>query len=321
MHELGAALHAFSILCSVGITSLGVGLGGGIAAKGALHAINVAPQSGAEILRASIIGLALIETGGILGVVMGLILLFGQSMDDPNLLYIGISECGIAFALGITGCMVGVYAALPARQASASIARQPFFSSKIINIMLLTQSIIQTPVIFGFLISLFIKTNLIQVHDIIHSLKLLASGLCLALGSIGPIIGLSRFAQVAVESIGRNRHSYGKIMPFTFISQAIIETPIIFAFVIAIILLVSPVDFHHISLNGIGFIAAALAIGIGTFGPGVSSGNIASAACKEIAIDPKNSSLLMKTSVLGQGIVDAAAIYALLVSLLLLTLK
>ncbi len=321
MQEFGAILHAISILFAVGVTSLGVGLGGGIAAKGALNALNIAPQSGPEILRAVIIGLALIETGGILGVVMGLILLLGQSMNDPSLLYIGISECGIAFALGLTGCMVGIYSALPAWQASLSIARQPFFSTKVINIMLLTQSIIQTPVIFGFLIALFIKAQLTQVHDITHSLKLLASGLCLGIGSIGPIIGLARFAQVAVESIGKNRDSYGKIMPFTFISQAIIETPIIFAFVIAIILLVSPVKTHDYSLYGIGFIAAALAIGIGTFGPGISSGNIASAACKEIAIDPKNSSLLMKTSILGQGIVDAAAIYALLVSLLLLLLK
>jgi len=321
MQGFGAALHALSILFSVGVTSIGVGLGGGIAAKGAINALNIAPKSGPEILRAVIIGLALIETGGILGVVMGLILLFGQSMEDPSLLYIGISECGIAFALGITGCIVGAYSALPARQAAHSIARQPFFSAKIINTMLLTQSIIQTPVIFGFLISLFIKAQLVQVHDLTHSIKLLSSGLALGLACIGPILGLARFARIAVESVGRNRDSYGKVMTFTFISQAIIETPIIFAFVIAIILLVSPISTYDSALYGIGSIAAALAIGIGTLGPGISSGNIAGAACREIAIDPKNSSLLMKTSILGQSIVEAAAIYALLISLLLLLLK
>jgi F-type H+-transporting ATPase subunit c len=321
MQELGIFLHVFSIVFCVAATSLGVGIGGGLCARSSLHALNIAPAQGAHIIRATIIGLALLETGGILGIVMGLMMLFGQPVHDASLLYIGISECGIALALGIPGCLVGAFSALPSQQAAIALTRQPFASSKIINIMLLTQSLVQTPAIFGFLISLFIKNQLYQALDLATSMRLLASGLCLGIGSIGPIIGLARFAGVAVKSIGFNRHSYSKIMPFSFISQAIIETPVIFAFVISMILLATSPSLLNSGIHGLGFLAAALAIGIGTFGPGISSGAIASAACQEIAADPKNSSILIKTSILGQGLVDAAAIYALLISLLLLLLR
>ena len=89
-------------------------------------------------------------------------MLFGQPMYDASLLYIGISECGIALALGIPGFLVGAFSSLPSQQAAIALTRQPLASSKIINIMLLTQSLVQTPVIFGFLISLFIKNNSIK---------------------------------------------------------------------------------------------------------------------------------------------------------------
>ena len=198
MEVLGTLLHTLSIFFVVAVTSLGAGVGAGIASRGALLALNIAPATSADILRAIIIGLALIETGSIIGVVMGLILLVGQPIDTATMLYVGISEWGIALALGITGGLVGLLSAFPAQQAAYSIARQPFFSTKIINLMLLTQSIIQTPVIFGFLISLFIKVQLSSVQELSHSIKLLASGLALGIGSIGPLIGLSRFAQVAI---------------------------------------------------------------------------------------------------------------------------
>ena len=107
-------------------------------------------------------------------------------------------------------------------------------------------------------------------------------------------------------------------MPFTFISQAIIETPIIFAFAVSVMLLTTPISLTDSMLYGLGFIATALAIGIGSLGPGIGSGNMASAACREIAANPTNIGLLSKVSILGQGLIDAAAIYALLISLLLL---
>lgn len=320
--SLGPFLHYSSIFFIVGLTSLGVGIGGGKASVKALEAVNKAPAAYAEIFRAIIIGLAIIETSAILGIVMGLMLLFGQAApNNADMVLIGIGQWGIAFALGISGAVVGILSALPAQEAALAIARQPFFSAKILNAMLVTQSIVQTPIIFSFIIALFIKTQLDSLTTLANSIRLLSSGLCIGIGAIGPTLGLAHFAQVAQKSIARNRDAYSTIMPFTFISQAIIETPIIFAVLISMLLLLIPIKPNNEFLGAVSCLATAFCASFGTLGPGISSGNIASAACIEIAANPENSSLLSRTSILGQGVIDAAAMYALLVSLIIIVLR
>ena len=123
------------------------------------------------------------------------------------------------------------------------------------------------------------------------------------------------FISTRNNTIGVNRKSYGKIFSFTLISEAIIETPIIFALVTALILITTQAS---TLLQGIAMIAAAICIGLGTIGPGIGSGKAASEACKQIAKNPKVYSTLAKVSMFAQGMIDTAAIYALIISLSLI---
>jgi len=184
--------------------------------------------------------------------------------------------------------------------------------------MLITQSMIQTPIIFGFIIALFIQNQAASANTIAESLRLIASGLAVGLGSAGPAIGLGIFGQAACSGIGINRKSYNKVFSFTLVSEAIIETPIIFALVVGLLLITLKTT---TLLHGIAMLASAICIGIGTIGPGISSGKTSAAACKEIAKNPENSSSLFKVSVFSQGIIDTAAIYALVISILLILTK
>lgn len=312
--------HYLTIAFTVIFTSLGNSIGGGRISIAAIRAINTAPGTQNEINKAAIVGLALIETGAILGVVMAIILL-GQAQNS-NASYTALAELGIGCALCITGFLVGLKSALPAQEAVTAIARQPFFSSKIINLMLLTQSIIQTPVVFAFLIALLIKVQLASVADLNNSIRLLMGGICLGIGSIGPLLGLAHFAKTAVKGLGFNRNAYSSLLTFTFISQAIIETPVVFALLISILLVtaitIQPTEGPAAT---IALISAGLCMGFGTFGAGISSGKTAEAACKNIAVNPDSYSLLLKTSMLGQSLIDASAGYALLISLLILFLR
>lgn len=323
MIELGIFLHYLSIAIIAALTSLGVGIAAGYASITALAALNRAPNTYNEVSKIIIVGLAVIETGGILGLVMALLLLIGPSQDmleQPEFLYTAIAQVGIAFALGVSGLAVALASATPAKQALLSLSRQPFFSSNILNMMLMTQSIIQTPVIFGFLISLLIRGQYMQLVSLTDGIRLMAAGLCTGIGCIGPVIGLSQFAGAACQAIGKNRSSYGKILPFTLISQAIIETPIIFSLLVSLLLLFSPLG-QEKPYTIFALLASALCAGIGTFGPGISSGKVASAACKEIALNPEQYSILSRTSMLGQGLIDSAVVYALIVSLAIFFLK
>jgi F-type H+-transporting ATPase subunit c len=315
IQDFSEFFHYGTIALSICATSLGVGIGEGIACRAALDAINIQPSSKNEISRISIIGMALIETAAIMGITMAAILLL-ETRNSASA-YSGIAELGIMCAICISGLVLGLVSAIPAQQAVLAIARQPFFSQKIFRFMIITQSIIQTPIIFGFIIAVLIKTQVSSVTGLADSIRLLASGLAIGLGAVGPAIGLARFAGTACRGIGINPQAYTKLFSFTFISQAIIETPIIFALIISILLITTTVQGDGI-FQGIAMLSSALCIGFGTLGAGIASGNTAAAACHQIACNPEKYGSLSRVSLFAQGLIDTNAIYALLIALLLI---
>lgn len=314
MIDIGFVCYFMTIALTVALTSIGVGIGGGIAATATLEALNIQPKASSEIQRVSILGMALIETSGVLGVVISLMLFF-QIPPDQVLLATGVSTIGVLLALGGAGCIVGIVSAFPVTAACSAVARQPFFTPRIINFMLLTLSLIQTPLIFAFLVSLLIITQ--QGGTVLQSIHHIAAGLAIGLGSIGPSLGLARFARQACKGLGINRESYAKLLPFTFISMAIIETPLVFSLLIAL-LLIGQRSTTFLTLFA--SCAAALCMGIGTIGSGIGSAQTAIAAAHQISYNPHDAGVISKVSMIAQALIDAAAIYALLVALLIIFL-
>jgi F-type H+-transporting ATPase subunit c len=70
-----------------------------------------------------------------------------------------------------------------------------------------------------------------------QTFKLLAAGLAIGLGAIGPGIGQGMIAAKALEAIGRNPEAASKITPMMFIGLAIVESLAIYALVIAFLVL------------------------------------------------------------------------------------
>jgi len=313
MIELAEWLHYATIALAVGINSVGVGIGEGITSSAAIQAINKQPKAKKEISRIAILGTALIETAAIMGVSISIILLLGTQKSSLTP-FTALAEIGIALAICLSGLVIGIVSALPAKEACLAVARQPFFGEKILRFMLITQSVIQTPIIFGFIIAIFIKNQAMDAQTIGQSLKLIAGGLCIGLGTIGPAIGLGSFAQVAVRGLGINRYAYPTLMTFMFISQAIIETPVIFALVTALMILTSPATSL---VSGIAMLSASVCMGLGTIGPGSSSGKTATAACHQIALNPAIYHKVANVSLFGQGLIDTCAIYAFLIAMLM----
>ena len=126
------------------------------------------------------------------------------------------------------GSVVGIGASYPAQAACFATARQPFFAQKKIQILILTQSIMQTPMLCAFIIGLLIRTNTLSIVTFAHSIQQIAAGLCIGLASIGPTYGLARFVHQVCTSVGRNRAAYPQLLSFTLISETIIESPLIF---------------------------------------------------------------------------------------------
>jgi F0F1-type ATP synthase membrane subunit c/vacuolar-type H+-ATPase subunit K len=317
MNTSSTIIHHVTIALTVAINAVSVGIGEGIAGSAALKALNTQPGARSEITKIAILGMALIETAAIMGVSIAMILLLtpGKTPD----IYFSLSEIGIAAAICVPGFFVGLVSARPTQAACMAAARQPFFAEKIMRFMLISQSLIQTPIVFGFIVAMFIKSQAVSIDTLAEALRLIASGVCIGFGSIGPALGMSSFARTACEAIGTNRNCYNQLLTFTFISEAIIETPIIFSLVVAMLLLSSTTTTStHPLLSGIAMLAAAFSIGIGTIGPGIGSGGIAASACKQIAAHPEHYGLMSRLSMFGQGLIDTCAIYALLIAIMLI---
>jgi F-type H+-transporting ATPase subunit c len=309
-------LHYATLAFIVGLTSIGVGIGQGIATTGALQALNIQPLARPDIIRCLVLGLALIETAAIIGITIVFMLFFSITPSTLSL-HGSIAELGILCAMSFSGFTLGMVSAFPVRDSCLSLARQPFFSQKIMRFMLIVLSIIQSPIIFSFIIAISIKDQIMATAGLSDALRLLGAGLSIGLGCIGPAIGIALFAKTACKCIGLNRTVYNTLVTFTLISEAMIETPIIFSMVIALMLIGYPAP---TLLRGCALLGAGLCIGIGTMSTGISSGRVASVACENIVAAPEKYALISRASLFAQGIMETIAIYALLVALALISL-
>ncbi|MFI5332666.1 MAG: hypothetical protein ACHQVS_01040 [Candidatus Babeliales bacterium] len=307
-------LHYGTIALAAAINAVGVGIGEGITSRAAIEAINIQPHAKTDIIKTAVFGMALIETAAIMGITVALILLISTQTNTSD--YARIAESGIALAICLPGLFIGFVSAFPAQEACLSIARQPFFSQKILRFMLLTQSVLQTPIISGFIIAMLIRAQAEYVTTLAQGLQLLASGLCIGLGSIGPSIGLGIFARTACKSISINRDAYNRLLSFTLVSQAIIETSVIFALVISILIVFANPALTIV--GGLALLGAAISTGLGTFGAGISNGRTSAATCKAIALNPDTYTQLSRTSMIAQSLIDTTPIYALIVSIILI---
>ena len=311
-------LHTLAVVIAIVLGGIGSGIGQGIAGLGALQAMARQSTGNDQILRTMILGLALIESGVILSLVITFMILFGGAsvISVPA----GLCELGMGLAIGISAAAVSIASSFAVKAACQSIARQPFFHQKIVTLMLLSQSITSAPGVFAFVIALLIKVKISDTTTIAEGIKLLAAGLAVGIGSIGPSIGQGIFSQSSCTAVGLKKESFSKLLTFSLLSQAVVQTPLIFCLIIAILLIFKP-----IAPSTSPFIAAVLsfspmfAISVGSMGSAIALGHAASKNCKYISMDEKNYPLFVRTSLLAQAIIESAAIYALIVALILVT--
>lgn len=71
----------------------------------------------------------------------------------------------------------------------------------------------------------------------VEAAKLLAAGLCMGLGAIGPGVGEGYVAGKTMEAIGRNPSMADKLIPNMIVGMAITESTGIYALVISLVIL------------------------------------------------------------------------------------
>ncbi len=69
-----------------------------------------------------------------------------------------------------------------------------------------------------------------------ETMKLLAAGICMGLGALGPGIGIGILGLGAMQALGRNPEARGPIMTNMILAIAFAEAVAIYALVVAIVL-------------------------------------------------------------------------------------
>ncbi len=70
-----------------------------------------------------------------------------------------------------------------------------------------------------------------------ETIRLLAAGLCMGLGAIGPGIGIGVLGMGAMQALGRNPEARGPIMTNMILAIAFAEAIAIYALVVAVVLI------------------------------------------------------------------------------------
>ena len=69
-----------------------------------------------------------------------------------------------------------------------------------------------------------------------ETMRLLAAGLCMGLGALGPGIGIGILGMGAMQALGRNPEARGPIMTNMILAIAFCEAVAIYALVVAVVL-------------------------------------------------------------------------------------
>ncbi len=301
---------SFLILSGV----VGTVLGQSRISKKSLAAVERQPVAKNDLVKTSTLSLAFGETAAVLALIISLWLLAVSLPGKAS----GLAVLGAATALALPAFFVGYYSSFPAESALMAIARQPFFSKKIENSMILGLSLLQTPLVFGFITSIIITQALSTIETVAQGLACTAVGLCMGLGSIGSIIGLSSISSTLYSSLAVNKNAYSKLWSFSTISMALIETAALFAFLVALLMLRKAVLPTITLYQSALFILIALLIFLATLSVAYFSAKTACSATEAIAATPEHATKISRACFLAQSLIETLLIYAVLTAFLLL---
>ncbi len=301
---------------AVGLGGLGSGVGMGLSADEAVKSVAKQPGANNEIFKTMLIGQASTGSASIFALVIAIILVFGA----PTGVNQAFAFLGAGIAIGLGGIGSGYGSGLAGKAACEAVSRQSKHGGKFLGNMLVGQAVVQTPVIFALVIALvmiFMQFPSSEGGDLVKIGMFLGAAIAIGAGAIGSGIGTGMAAEDSIRGMGQDVEQSGNLLKLMLLGQAIAQTPTIFALLVSFVLLFSS-DMGNNFLAFTAFLSAGVAMGFGALGPGVGSGLAAQGASKGAARYPENTSLIMRTMLLGQAVAQSTSTYALVVALILI---
>lgn len=235
---------------------------------------------------------------------------------------------GSAFAMGLGAIGAGWGIGYTVTGALRGMARQPSQQSPLFRTMLISQAVSETPAIFALVVSLILygigtNQNLGTADSWAQAAALLAAGLCIGIGALGSGAGSGIVATDAIEAIARCPKAQGRVTIMMLIGQAWCQTPCIFALVVALLQIFRDYNLNQLndpeSIKMMGrFLGMGFCMGAGAIGPAIGISFVGAKACRGIADSPEHAGQIRNTLFVGAAVSESTAVYALVISLLLM---
>lgn len=310
------AAHIGAGLC-IGLGAVGAAVGEGYTAAEANVAVARNPRISGDLLKNMLVGQAVAESASIFALVIAILLLFVAAPGTGKIKAAALLGAGLSMGLGAIGSGLG--SGFPGGQACVGIARQPAVSSRLTTNMLIGSAVCQTPAIFSMVVALmliFMDFATQPLHPTWAAL--IGAGLSTGLAAIGSGYGGGVAAGASCESVARHPRSVGQVTTTMLVGQAVSQTPSIFGLLISFILMFKAFPEATTLSAAMALLAAGICMGFGGIGPGIGNGMTAEGAVRWVARDLEHAGELMRTMLVGQAVAQSTAIYAMVISLVLI---
>lgn len=238
-------------------------------------------------------------------------------MDVEVIVKIGqYTGAGVCMGLGAIGAAMGE--GLTGGWANRSISRRSEMAPSFTRNMLVAQAVAETSAIFALMVTVLLIFVDLSGNGICAWAAALGAGLSMGFGAFGSGIGAGYSGSEAIWGTSRQPAIGGQMTTTMLVGQAVCQTPAIFALVIAFLLMFK--DYSGIPAwpYSAALLGAGLSMGLGAIGSGWGGGETGGAACKSFARHPRTSADMMTLMLVGQAVGQTPAIFALLVSFMLI---
>lgn len=302
---------------AMGLGAVGAAVGEGYTAAEANVAVSRNSELSGDIFKNMLVGQAVAESASIFALVIAILLLFLDVSAAPPLKASALFAAGLCMGFGAVGSGIG--SGFSGGQACSGISRQPAIASKLTTNMLIGSAVCQTPAIFSMVVALmlmFMDFSTLPLYPTWAAL--LGAGLSTGLAAIGSGYGGGLAAGASCEGIARQPESVTNVTTTMLVGQAVAQTPSIFGLLVSFILMFKTFPETTSLQTAMALLGAGLCMGFGGIGPGIGNGMAAEGAVRWVARNVSYAGDLMRTMLVGQAVSQSTAIYAMVVSLVLI---
>jgi len=302
-------------LC-IGLGAIGAALGEGYTAGLANEGLSIKPEKSGDILKNMLVGQAVAESAAIFALVIAILLIFMDSPASSMLKGSALLGAGLCMGFGAVGSGIG--SGFPAGNACLGMARQPGVTSRLTTNMLIGSAVCQTPAIFAMVVALMLMFMDFGKMPLAPTwAAFLGAGLSTGLAAIGSGLGGGLAAGASCEGIARQPETFSSVTTTMLIGQAVSQTPAIFGLLISFVLMFKAFPESTSLAAAMALLGAGISMGFGGIGPGIGNGLTAEGAVKWVSRNIEAAGELTRTMLVGQAVSQSTAIYAMVVSLVL----